>query len=580
MNEIFKNAKSLFEKAIVDIQERLRAFEQQTQPPSTSNIQPSLPSASYLTNTGFTDPNDNLDYEGEDSSSNDGSKKNENLNDENSFASMGALSQTEDGEPNLLNILYEALMDCIAAAKFACCGASNGFITASLENLNSLWIEFRTAYRQAITTKVPIDFSYSVVQMKYMKTTGELNDLEYSDNKHKVKSADVQFSLPKLKLHEFNGKVSEWKSFIANFDRKIHNNATIDDSMKIEYLKITIRGDAAKLINHIDPSPENYQICYDILKKRFENKREILNCSFGNIINLPKLKSESAEQLKALHDGAYENIMSIQSIGVSIHNWDSLLTFIISSKLDPQTIVHYECQLADVREPQSLKDLLAYIESRFMALQLAAYKSDTFGNEMNEKSQNDKERDKKQFKCIFCSESHSVRQCQIFKKKSTNERFNWVKAENRCINCMGLHKVSECKSKYSCETCKKKHNTLLHLEKKENEKYIKPNVAKKTEETETVHVNSNVAQKSGSVLLATILLGAFDKNGARILLRALLDQGSHSAFLSETAVQTLKLQRKSINATITGIGEKEQQAKHIVTLTIFSSLRVRIYFKL
>lgn len=76
-------------------------------------------------------------------------------------------------------------------------------------------------------------------------------------------------------------------------------------------------------------------------------------------------------------------------------------------------------------------------------------------------------------------------------------------------------------------------------------------------------------KESGSVLLATIILGAFDKNGARILLRALLDQGSQGTFISETAAQTLKLPRQSINATITGIGEKEQIAKHLVNLTIF-----------
>lgn len=76
-------------------------------------------------------------------------------------------------------------------------------------------------------------------------------------------------------------------------------------------------------------------------------------------------------------------------------------------------------------------------------------------------------------------------------------------------------------------------------------------------------------QNSGSVLLATIILGAFDKNGARILLRALLDQGSQSAFISETAAQTLRLSRQSINATITGIGEREQIANHLMNLTIF-----------
>lgn len=126
--------------------------------------------------------------------------------------------------------------------------------------------------------------------------------------------------------------------------------------------------------------------------------------------------------------------MSIQSIGVSIENWDPLLTFILSSKLDQSTIVHYECQLTDVREPQSLNDL-TYIEGRFMALQSAAFKSDTTTNKKfndNKMKKNvDKEKHfQKQFNCIFCSESHSIRQRTKFEKKSPNERLNWARSES------------------------------------------------------------------------------------------------------------------------------------------------------
>lgn len=49
----------------------------------------------------------------------------------------------------------------------------------------------------------------------------------------------------------------------------------------------------------------------------------------------------------------------------------------------------------------------------------------------------------------------------------------------------------------------------------------------------------------------------------------MLDQGSQSAFISESAAQTLGLSRKSIDATIAGIGEKEQRAKHPIDLSIF-----------
>lgn len=59
-------------------------------------------------------------------------------------------------------------------------------------------------------------------------------------------------------------------------------------------------------------------------------------------------------------------------------NWDHLLTHIMLHKLDSVTLMHYECQFKDIRESQKLKDFLAYIENRFMALQSAHSKSDNF----------------------------------------------------------------------------------------------------------------------------------------------------------------------------------------------------------
>lgn len=100
--------------------------------------------------------------------------------------------------------------------------------------------------------------------------------------------------------------------------------------------------------------------------------------------------------------------MSIQSIGVSIQNWDPLLTQ-NSGKMDQSTIIHYECQLGDVREPQSLISLLSYIENRFMALQSAAIKSGTFGQSTSNFNNNSfKNRDQQKrvlVKCVFCPDA-------------------------------------------------------------------------------------------------------------------------------------------------------------------------------
>lgn len=90
-----------------------------------------------------------------------------------------------------------------------------------------------------------------------------------------------------------------------------------------------------------------------------------------DILLLPKLKTENADMLKSMHDSVYEAKFSIKNMEISTDNWDPLLSHILTRKLATNTLIHYECQLKDVREVQSLQSLLKYLESRFMALQSA-----------------------------------------------------------------------------------------------------------------------------------------------------------------------------------------------------------------
>lgn len=76
----------------------------------------------------------------------------------------------------------------------------------------------------------------------------------------------------------------------------------MDDGLKIEFLKTRVKWDAAKIINHLDPIPENYFTCYALIRKRFDNKGEALGIWIENIINLPKMKKEDSDLLKSMHD--------------------------------------------------------------------------------------------------------------------------------------------------------------------------------------------------------------------------------------------------------------------------------------
>lgn len=82
-----------------------------------------------------------------------------------------------------------------------------------------------------------------------------------------------------------------------------------------------------------------------MLKKRYENQREILTQTLDRIFNLPHATSESAKHLKNVHDTVYESLMEIKNMDIEIDAWDPLIVHLIMKKLDRETLMHYECQL-------------------------------------------------------------------------------------------------------------------------------------------------------------------------------------------------------------------------------------------
>ena len=68
----------------------------------------------------------------------------------------------------------------------------------------------------------------------------------------------------------------------------------------------------------------------------------------------------------------------------------------------------------------------------------------------------------KQKPCIYCNELHDPGKCSHV--TDHNRRLAIVKEKRLCFNCLGTHKSSECKSKFRCRHCHKKHHTSLCTE--------------------------------------------------------------------------------------------------------------------
>lgn len=62
-----------------------------------------------------------------------------------------------------------------------------------------------------------------------------------------------------------------------------------------------MKADAAKLVNHMAPTAENYGACYEVLRNRYDNKRELLGKLFDFILQLEHHKNENSGDLRTLH---------------------------------------------------------------------------------------------------------------------------------------------------------------------------------------------------------------------------------------------------------------------------------------
>ena len=79
----------------------------------------------------------------------------------------------------------------------------------------------------------------------------------------------------------------------------------------------------------------------------------------------------------------------------------------------------------------------------------------------------DKSVNKKQFKCSFCNEAHTIYQLSLrgfsanYRRKAS--RLTKYLTTNYFLCLSTMHMINKCSSKSSCRICQKRHHSLLHL---------------------------------------------------------------------------------------------------------------------
>lgn len=357
----------------------------------------------------------------------------------------------------------------------------------------------------------------------------------------------VNIKLPTIQLPKFEGKYSNWLEFRDTYESLIHTNASINEIQKFHYLRASLEGSASEVIQSLEFTARNYAVAWAALLDRYNNNRLLVMNHVQALFNIDSISKESAESLRKIIDSVSKNLRALEQLDQPTSNWDTLIVYLITSKLDTVTLREWENYKSDKNVP-NFNDLKTFLKARADLLE-------TLNSNQAEKKQIKSSvkgflvtEDKQTYvKCRVCQKDHYIQNCPEFLKLTTNDKHAKVMNLRLCFNCLRPGHMTKVCRKGTCKKCNSKHHTLLHIEKQSTEK---ENVAS---------TSSSVALSSclsdNYVLLSTVFIQARDNLGKMHTVRALLDSGSQSSYLTRQLSDRLRIRTSKVNITVLGLNQ-------------------------
>jgi transposase InsO family protein len=386
--------------------------------------------------------------------------------------------------------------------------------------------------------------------------------------------------LPKLSLPTFDGDVAKWQSFWDSYEAAVHLNQTLSDVQKFNYLRSLLENTAYSAIDGFPLTNANYKNAIDLLHERFGQSHKIIDSYMQSLLDLP-IPNNSVTSLRSFHDRMENYIRGLESLGECQGSYGDLLVPIIMKKLPSELRRNLAREHGNVR--WQIQDLRSAIAREINILEAGvAYEvmethmptASLFTGTEKKKSTVKKQsqtRDNYKSKklCVFCEGEHSSHSCE--KVKTHEEKLNIIRSKRLCYNCLGKHPVSECRSKFRCRHCQRKHHSSIC--EKSSTSGLNPNAASfvisTSGQTGTAILHSTTHQKS-NVLLKTAIAQVSSQDFSMATANILFDEGAQRSFVTEELAKKLKLKHTgSDTISLASFGGKSEQCRHIPMGRVF-----------
>ncbi|XP_070153697.1 uncharacterized protein [Polyergus mexicanus] len=366
-----------------------------------------------------------------------------------------------------------------------------------------------------------------------------------SDISSRELSGAVSLQLPRIPLPKFSGNFAEWENFRGIFESLVASKESLSNTQKLHYLKASVTGEAAVLINHVKIADANYDGAWKLLIEEYDNQNAIIHAHIQAFADLPIMKTESAVELKSLRDTVAASLAALTNLGRPVEKWDDLLVYIVSQKFSPRTRNEWNLQRGKSTASPTYEEIRDFMTLRIRGLTDHSKLNADTSSHKNKGSNRASVNNVATEKCLNCSGNHNLMLCDEFKRKSVEQRTQFLKSHKCCFNCLKVgHFPTSCKSKKRCNLCRRAHHTLLHrasnipvqkigensvLENKtlnaQPSGSATPEIKNETAVASVQTIHSPL-KNPPNVLLATAWVILRTIEGRKFKVRALLDQGS------------------------------------------------------
>ena len=418
-------------------------------------------------------------------------------------------------------------------------------------------------------------------------------------------------SLPIQEPPIFNGNYFDYPVFMRAFETIIEARV-LSDKERLYFLNKYTTGKANDVIKGFITinSSDSYQRAKNLLSQRFGDLHRVSDAYKSHLKKWPQIGEGQSMDLQAFADflGQCEEAMRSMKFMSDLNSMDVLKQ--VSSKLPSYSGVKWCRHAFEVKENYgravTFPDLVKFAKTEADLAADPVFSPDILKSERKKCPDKDKKPSYTNRRhppnsnsfatttrysprgnsptswvssqprvCPVCSNTHTLSNCEEFKKKPLEERLDSVQSMGLCFGCLSKgHYSKNYRKRMTCQKCGRPHPAILHYD---------PENGNESRDSEKTNSNSNQSSSNTSSVCHTVgemnsvttsmivpvWLQHKDSPDREVLVYALLDEASDSTFIKSETLRDLGLNGPEIKLNLfTMLGKEEIYFEKICGLVV------------